>query len=162
MGSTPYYVAAVSLYRMAERPYVLSGLGILLGYVKASLSDAPRMQDEQYLAFLRRFERDSLLYGKGRTARRYHERIRREVRRVRQQPPAELAQSLCGVSMTNVAELVSPRQRTASPGTLPRVELELELPPEVSACALAIDDLMPFWPRSTAQPPRPSCPALSP
>jgi poly-beta-1,6-N-acetyl-D-glucosamine synthase len=84
MGSAPYYVAAVSLYRMLEKPFVLSGVGILLGYLKASLGDAPRMQDEEYLAFLRRFERDSLFFGKGRTARRYHERIRQKVRRSRQ------------------------------------------------------------------------------
>ena len=90
MGSAPYYVAAVSLYRMAEKPYLLSGLGILLGYVKASLRDAPRMQDAAYLAFLRKFERDSLLFGKSRTARLYHERIRREVRRAAKPPPESL------------------------------------------------------------------------
>jgi len=43
------------------------------------------------------------------------------------------------VNMTNIAE-VSSRQRTTSPGALTRVELELELPSEVSAFALAIDD----------------------
>jgi len=93
MGSTPYYVAAVSLYRMLERPYVLSGVGILLGYLKATLSDAPRMQDERYLEFMRRFERDSLLYGKSRTARRYHERIRREVPRPAQRANDNLAEA---------------------------------------------------------------------
>ena len=46
--------------------------------------------------------------------------------------------------MLNVAE-VSSRQRTTSPGALTRVELELELPPEVSACAFAIDDLPAAW-----------------
>lgn len=89
MGSAPYYMAAVSLYRMAEKPYVLSGLGILVGYVKAALADAPRMQDEAYLGFLRRFERDSLLHGKSRTARRYHDRIRREVPRGAPRQPAD-------------------------------------------------------------------------
>ena len=91
MGSTPYYMAAVSLYRMAEKPYLLSGLGILVGYVKARLSNAPRMQDAEYLAFLRKFEREALLYGKSRTARRYHERIRREVRRSRRDAHETLA-----------------------------------------------------------------------
>ena len=56
-----------------------SGLGILLGYVKASLSNAPRMQDADYLAFLRRFERSVLIFGKTNTARRYHERRRKAV-----------------------------------------------------------------------------------
>jgi glycosyltransferase involved in cell wall biosynthesis len=76
MGSAPYYMAAVSLYRMAERPYVLGGLGILYGYVKAGLRGAPRMKDRAYLDYLRRFERESLLFGKTRTADRYHAKIR--------------------------------------------------------------------------------------
>ena len=77
MGSTPYYIAAVSLYRMAEQPYVLGGLGILVGYVQASMKRAPRMEERDYRDYLRRFERDSLLFGKSRTAERYHEQIRR-------------------------------------------------------------------------------------
>ncbi|HEV8246648.1 MAG TPA: glycosyltransferase family A protein [Polyangiaceae bacterium] len=81
MGSAPYYMAAVSLYRMAERPYLLSGLGILVGYMKARFEQAPRIEDSHYLEYLRKFERDSLLLGKSRTAERYHERIRREVPR---------------------------------------------------------------------------------
>ena len=83
MGSAPYYMAAVSLYRMAERPYVLSGLGIMAGYVKAKLKGEKRMDNPDYLRFLRRFERDSLLFGKSRTADRYHEQIRKRP------PPAQ-------------------------------------------------------------------------
>ena len=36
------------------------------------------MDDKQYRDYLRRFERDSLLFGKTRTVERYHERLRRE------------------------------------------------------------------------------------
>jgi hypothetical protein len=71
-------MAAVSLYRMAERPYLLSGLGILWGYVEARLKKNPRMEDPAYLRYLRRYELESLLFGKTRTAKRYHDRIRRE------------------------------------------------------------------------------------
>jgi hypothetical protein len=78
MGSTPTYMAAVALYRMAERPYLLSGIGILWGYVKARLDHAPRMEDRKYLEYLRQFERQSLLFGKSRTANRYHDKIRRQ------------------------------------------------------------------------------------
>jgi glycosyltransferase involved in cell wall biosynthesis len=76
MGSTPYYVAAVGLYRMLEKPYVLSGLGILVGYVEAMLKGAPRMDDPEYLAYLRDYERQALLFGKSRTAAWYHEHVR--------------------------------------------------------------------------------------
>lgn len=77
MGSAPYYVAAVALYRMMERPYVLSGLGIFAGYVEAALKRNKRMDDREYLDYLRRFERDSLLRGKTRTADRYHDDLRK-------------------------------------------------------------------------------------
>jgi len=79
MGSAPYYVAAVALYRAIERPFLLGGLGIFWGYVKAGLERAPRMDDPAYLRQLRRFELESLVLGKRRTAARYNERIRRQV-----------------------------------------------------------------------------------
>ena len=77
MGSAPLYMAAVCLYRMFEKPYVVSGLGILIGYLQAGLQRAPRMKDPDYVAALRRFERGSLLRGKRRTTDQLHEEIRR-------------------------------------------------------------------------------------
>ena len=79
MGSAPYYVAAVALYRAIERPFLLGGLGILWGYVKAGLERAPRMDDPAYLRQLRRFELESLVLGKRRTVARHNERIHRQV-----------------------------------------------------------------------------------
>lgn len=76
MGSTPLYMAAVALYRMAERPYVMSGLGILWGYVKATLAHEPRMEDRAYLDYLHRFEHESLLRGKSKALQRMNEIIR--------------------------------------------------------------------------------------
>lgn len=80
MGSTLYYTTAVALYRMLERPYVLGGLGILYGYLKARVARQPRMTDEEYLREVRRFEREALLSGK-RTA------VERCDRRLRTKPP---------------------------------------------------------------------------
>jgi glycosyltransferase involved in cell wall biosynthesis len=77
MGSGAGYMAAAALYRMAERPYLLSGAGIMWGYLQAWLEHAPRMEDSRYLALLRRFERESLLIGKRRATDRCHDRIRR-------------------------------------------------------------------------------------
>lgn len=76
MGTTPVYALAISAYRMAERPYVLGGLGILVGYLQATFERAERMQDPEYLEFLRQFERNALLIGKRRSATRLHDRIR--------------------------------------------------------------------------------------
>ena len=76
MGSAIYYVAAVALYRMFEKPYVIGGWGILWGYLKAMLGGAPRFENRVFRQFLRRFELQSLLFGKRRTVDRYHQKIR--------------------------------------------------------------------------------------
>ncbi len=76
MGSALYYVAAVALYRMLEKPYVIGGWGILWGYLKALFGGIPRFGDAEFRQFLRRYELESLLCGKRRAADRYHRRIR--------------------------------------------------------------------------------------
>jgi cellulose synthase/poly-beta-1,6-N-acetylglucosamine synthase-like glycosyltransferase len=88
MGTTPVYMAAAAAYRMVERPYVLSGLGILWGYLRASIEGSPRMDDPEYLSHVRKFERESLLHGKTRTADKYHAELRRKPPKVPLQTPS--------------------------------------------------------------------------
>ncbi len=76
MGSAMYYVLAVSFYRLFERPYVISGLGILAGYIKAMLSGHERHHDRDYLRLLRQFELRTLLCGKQRAIVDFNERAR--------------------------------------------------------------------------------------
>ncbi|MCR4303441.1 MAG: glycosyltransferase family 2 protein [Gallionella sp.] len=76
MGSALYYVTAVALYRMFEKPYIIGGWGILWGYLKAMFAGVPRFENREFRRFLRRFELHSLLFGKRRTVDRYHQRIR--------------------------------------------------------------------------------------
>lgn len=83
MGSAPYYVLAVALYRMFTRPYIVGGVGIFVGYMGAKLAGEPRMQNTDYLRHFRRYELSSLFLGKRRTMRRYHDMIRKNFR-----PPA--------------------------------------------------------------------------
>lgn len=52
-GSHPLFVAARCLYRMSERPYGVIGLSIALGYLKALVSREPRMNDPEFIKFLR-------------------------------------------------------------------------------------------------------------
>ena len=77
MGSALYYVGAVALYRMLEKPYIIGGWGILWGYLKAMFGGAPRFDNTEFRRFLRRYELESLLSGKRRAADRYHQRIRK-------------------------------------------------------------------------------------
>ncbi len=94
MGSAPYYVLAVSLYRMLDRPFVVSGLGILFGYLQALLRRQPRFEGPPgYRRFFRGFERSCLLRGKRQTITRYHERIRADF-----PPPAERQVVSAGVA----------------------------------------------------------------
>lgn len=81
MGSTLYYVAAVALFRMLEKPYIIGGWGILWGYLRAMFIRAPRFENAEFRRFLRRFELQSLLLGKRGAADRYHQRIRQSRQR---------------------------------------------------------------------------------
>jgi glycosyltransferase involved in cell wall biosynthesis len=83
MGSAWYYVLALSIYRMFERPFVMSGVGIAWGYVKAMWAGHARYENPAYRKFFRAYERESLFLGKRRTMNRYHDRIRTEFHRAR-------------------------------------------------------------------------------
>jgi len=76
MGSSLAYVVAASCYRMFERPWLLSGLGILAGYLRAMIRREARYDDPAYLRSMRRFERLTLLLGR----RRALEKVEAEVR----------------------------------------------------------------------------------
>ncbi|RKY22062.1 MAG: glycosyl transferase family 2, partial [Planctomycetota bacterium] len=64
MGSAWYYVMAVGVYRMFERPFVIGGLGIIWGYLKAALAREPRFGNLEVRRWLRRYELQSLFKGK--------------------------------------------------------------------------------------------------
>jgi poly-beta-1,6-N-acetyl-D-glucosamine synthase len=79
MGSALYYVIAVALYRMLEKPYVIGGWAILWGYLKAMLARAPRFENREFRKFLRRYELQALIFGKRRTTNRYDDKVRHAV-----------------------------------------------------------------------------------
>src|SRR5688572_16250082 len=76
MGSRWYYVFAVAMYRMFEKPYVISGIGILVGYIGAAFRRETRFENADYLRFFRRYEFESLLFGRDRTMRKFNARVR--------------------------------------------------------------------------------------
>jgi len=78
MGSALYYVLAVAIYRLVERPYIISGIGIFWGYLKAMFARLPRYENPAYKKFFRRYELESLTRGKRRTMNKYHDRVRRD------------------------------------------------------------------------------------
>jgi glycosyltransferase involved in cell wall biosynthesis len=74
MGSTLDYVFAVAAYRMLERPFLIGGIGILLGYLRAMLTRQMRYDNPAYLRHFRRHERRSLWCGR-RRALEHAERV---------------------------------------------------------------------------------------
>ncbi|MCP4249425.1 MAG: glycosyltransferase family 2 protein [bacterium] len=76
MGSSLEFVLAVAVYRCLERPYLVTSLGILLGYLRAMLARKPRYDNRGFRRYLRRYERSALLRGKNRVTEEYHARIR--------------------------------------------------------------------------------------
>ncbi len=60
MGTHPLYILGVFGYRMFEKPYFLGGLNILIGYVHAALTGAPRYDDPEFRQFVRRWQLQEL------------------------------------------------------------------------------------------------------
>lgn len=77
MGSAWYYVLASALYRSIEPPYLIGGMGILFGYVKAVLTGHDRYDNPACRRYIRRFERAQLLLGKSRALAAENDRVRR-------------------------------------------------------------------------------------
>jgi glycosyltransferase involved in cell wall biosynthesis len=89
MGSQPYFVAAASVYRMFERPWLIGGVGIAYGYLKAALDRHPRYGNREYRRHLRRYELLSLVLGKGRALDIYNKGIRKRRPHSKSASPAE-------------------------------------------------------------------------
>ena len=64
MGSDPLYFTATAVFRALEPPYVLGGLAMLRGYFGAWLRGAPRLDDPELRASIRRYQRQALIRGR--------------------------------------------------------------------------------------------------
>jgi len=76
MGTGVVYMMASAVYRMLRRPFLVGGVGMMVGYLKSFLGRTERYNDKDFLRHLRRYQWACLLRGKGRTMKQYHERIR--------------------------------------------------------------------------------------
>jgi hypothetical protein len=55
MGSHPLFILARGIYRMGrDRPPIIAGLGLLVGYFQSWVRREPRVEDPEVIAFLRR------------------------------------------------------------------------------------------------------------
>lgn len=75
MGTSLSYMTASALYRTLEPPLVAGGLAMWLGYVTSMLQRKPRFDEPEFRAFVRRYQRESLLFGKRRATSRVEQRV---------------------------------------------------------------------------------------
>ncbi len=78
IGSHPLFFAAAALHRAVRQPPYITGAGYyVLGYLKAMASAAPRLGDEDFTRFLRRYQLRALRTGKRAAAEwAFQERVR--------------------------------------------------------------------------------------
>jgi len=76
MGTGLVYMLASALFRMTRRPFVIGGLGMLVGYASSMCAGRPRYADAEFRTFLRRYQLTCLLRGKRRATARIHNRLR--------------------------------------------------------------------------------------
>jgi len=76
MGTGLLYMLASALFRMTRRPFVIGGLGMLVGYVSSMWAGRPRYADAEFRTFLRRYQLTCLLLGKRRATARIHDQLR--------------------------------------------------------------------------------------
>lgn len=62
IGSHPLFVLARAAYRMLEPPYILGGIALLYGYLKAAVTRVPQIDDKPLMAALRREQLYRLLH----------------------------------------------------------------------------------------------------
>ena len=66
MGADPIYFTATAVFRSLEPPYVLGGLSMLQGYFGAMLKGERKLDDPELRAFIRRYQRRTLVKGRAR------------------------------------------------------------------------------------------------
>ena len=75
MGSAWYYVLASALYRSIEPPYIVGGIALFFGYLRALITGHQRYDNPKYRRYLRRFELAQLMRGKARALREENQRV---------------------------------------------------------------------------------------
>ncbi|HIK38771.1 MAG: glycosyltransferase family 2 protein [Geminocystis sp.] len=64
MGTHPLYIFAIGFYRMWERPYIIGGILIVVGYFLAMLQRMPRYNDPEFRKSLHAWQMARLGLGK--------------------------------------------------------------------------------------------------
>ena len=74
MGTSPLYLFASAVYRLPRYPVLTGGIAMMWGFLSSAARGVERYDDLEFRQFLRKYQRDCLLYGKPRATRRVDER----------------------------------------------------------------------------------------
>ncbi len=74
MGTSLVYMSAVSVYRMSRRPLVIGGIAMFWGYIKNYLTGTQKLEDEELIKFIRKYQWNCLLKGKKRATAELNEK----------------------------------------------------------------------------------------
>ncbi|MEM7517040.1 MAG: glycosyl transferase family 2, partial [Planctomycetota bacterium] len=74
MGTSFPYMFASAVFRMTRPPYLVGGIGMLVGYLGSALRRERRYEDPEFRRFLRRYQREGLIHGKAEATKRAEER----------------------------------------------------------------------------------------
>ncbi len=64
MGTHPLYIFAIGVYRLLEKPLIIGGVLIILGYFKAMLESMPKYEDAEFRKSLHAWQMARLKLGK--------------------------------------------------------------------------------------------------
>jgi len=73
MGTSPLYLITSSVFRLFHHPILYGSVAMLWGYFSSAGRRRPRYDDPAFRGFLRRYQRQCLLRGKGEATRRLNE-----------------------------------------------------------------------------------------
>ena len=74
MGTSLAYMTASAISRLSHPPILIGAAANWWGYIRSWLRRKPRYDDRQFRAFLRRYQWEALLRGKGEATRRANQR----------------------------------------------------------------------------------------
>jgi poly-beta-1,6-N-acetyl-D-glucosamine synthase len=60
MGYHPLYALASGIFRMREKPFIIGGLLIIAGYIKAAFQNVPRYDNPEFRAYLQNWQLNQL------------------------------------------------------------------------------------------------------
>jgi hypothetical protein len=64
MGYHPLFMLLKCARRMAERPFLIGGCGLLFGYVKGYVTGVPRIEDAAVISYFRKQQMNRLMRRK--------------------------------------------------------------------------------------------------